>query len=339
VETRQILRSGITASALAHLSLLALVIFFAEVHPFGAVTAETIAVDIVAPDEVADQHPTSKSGSSDSGDPSADPSATGVNTSASSAAAPSTAGAQPGASPSQAKTPQTAAPPQQQAALSQPGAAPTPQPGPDASTATSPATSPLATTPAPDPASNPAPSPALSSAPSPASLAAPIPAPAAGRQASAPPTAQSPTPVPAYVPAQPDLSIKYGVVLGLPLDLPPDKHTETYDAPAIESADLETSPIAEFRRHIKTCSTLPKEVGPADKVAIKLRVMMAPDGRLAADPQLIEGTASVKGALLMKNAMSALQSCQPYAMLPADKYNEWKVLDLSFTPQDFGGAS
>jgi hypothetical protein len=170
-------------------------------------------------------------------------------------------------------------------------------------------------------------------------MAAPAAAPTTSRPISAAPTAQSPTPVAAYVAAQPDLSIKYGVVLGLPLDLPPDKHTETYDAPAIESADLESSPIAEFRRHIKTCSTLPKEVGPSDKVAIKLRVMMRPDGRLAADPQLIEGTASVKGALLMRKAISALQSCQPYAMLPADKYSEWKVLDLSFTPQDFGGAS
>jgi hypothetical protein len=41
----------------------------------------------------------------------------------------------------------------------------------------------------------------------------------------------------------------------------------------------------------------------------------------------------------MQSAISALQSCQPYAMLPADQYNEWKVLDLSFTPLDFGGAS
>jgi hypothetical protein len=24
--------------------------------------------------------------------------------------------------------------------------------------------------------------------------------------------------------------------------------------------------------------------------------------------------------------------------LPADRYGEWKVLDLSFTPQDFGGG-
>jgi hypothetical protein len=319
VETQQILRSGITASALAHLSLLALVIFFAEVHPFGAVTAETIAVDIVAPDEVAgrasESPSTTNSGSSDA----FDPSATGVRSSASSAA-----GSQPAASPSQ-----TTPPPQQQAAFSQPSAAPAPQLVPDASSATGPlATSPSSSVPDLS-------KPGSGSTP----IAAPASAPTTARPVPPASSAQSPTPVPAYIPAQPDLSIKYGVVLGLPLDLPQDKRNDAYDAPAIENADLESSPIAEFRRHIKTCSTLPKEVGPSDKVAIKLRVVMRPDGRLAADPQLIEGTASAKGALLMQNAISALQSCQPYAMLPADKYSEWKVLDLSFTPQDFGGAS
>jgi len=47
----------------------------------------------------------------------------------------------------------------------------------------------------------------------------------------------------------------------------------------------------------------------------------------------------MKGPFLMQSAISALQSCQPYAMLPADRYNEWKVLDPSFTARDFGGAS
>ena len=54
MEPRQIIRSGITASAIAHLSVLMLVLFFADVHPFGSVTAETIAVDIVSPKEVAE---------------------------------------------------------------------------------------------------------------------------------------------------------------------------------------------------------------------------------------------------------------------------------------------
>jgi hypothetical protein len=50
---------------------------------------------------------------------------------------------------------------------------------------------------------------------------------------------------------------------------------------------------------------------------------------------LIEGTASMKGVQLMQGAVAALTACQPYAMLPADRYGEWKVLDLSFTPHDF----
>ena len=62
------------------------------------------------------------------------------------------------------------------------------------------------------------------------------------------------------------------------------------------------------------------------------------DGRLASAPLLIEASASAKGPLLMQSAVEALRACQPYAVLPADKYNEGKVLDLSFTPQDFTGG-
>jgi hypothetical protein len=43
---------------------------------------------------------------------------------------------------------------------------------------------------------------------------------------------------------------------------------------------------------------------------------MTPDGRLAAEPILIEASASMKGPLLMQGAIRALQACQPYAMLP-----------------------
>jgi hypothetical protein len=66
---------------------------------------------------------------------------------------------------------------------------------------------------------------------------------------------------------------------------------------------------------------------------------MTLEGKLAAEPILIEASASAKGPALMQSAIDALQACQPYAMLPADRYGEWKVLDLSFTPQDFSGSS
>ena len=59
----------------------------------------------------------------------------------------------------------------------------------------------------------------------------------------------------------------------------------------------------------------------------------------AVSPILIEASASAKGPILMQSAIQALQACQPYAMLPAARYSEWKKLDLSFTPRDFNGPS
>jgi outer membrane biosynthesis protein TonB len=161
------------------------------------------------------------------------------------------------------------------------------------------------------------------------------------QQANAQPQPPSTSPLPAHRPPEPDLSIKYHVLLGLPPDLPPSPEAKSgdFDAPASKTADIASSLIAEFRRHLKTCSRLPGSIAPSDKVKVTLRVLMTPEGRLAAEPTLIEASASMKGPALMQGAITALQACQPYAMLPADRYGEWKVLDLSFTPQDFSGSS
>ena len=80
-------------------------------------------------------------------------------------------------------------------------------------------------------------------------------------------------------------------------------------------------------------------IAPSDKVKVTPRVLMTPEGKLAAEPILIEASASTKGPALMQGAITALQACQRYAMLPADRYGEWKALDLSFTPQDFSDSS
>jgi hypothetical protein len=95
--------------------------------------------------------------------------------------------------------------------------------------------------------------------------------------------------------------------------------------------------VTVFRNHLRSCSRLPASISSADKVMVKLRVVMAPDGRLAAEPDLIEVKSPIKGVDLKQSVVSALMACQPYTMLPPDRYGEWKVLELSFTPQDFGG--
>jgi outer membrane biosynthesis protein TonB len=269
---RRIIPSDMTASAIAHLSLLALLFLFSDVHPFGAVTAESIAVDIVAPQDIPEPAEIEKK-------PEPVPTPLLDFSLFDKPAAPST----PAAAAQQPPPPK----PQKQAAA--------------------------ASRPAPQPSAQP--------------------------QAAA---------APAYRPPEPDLTLKYNVMLGLPPDIMPSlppaaapsgaKAGDNFDAPASQNADVASSVVAAFRRHLRTCSKLGAGLKGSDDVKVKLRVLMGQDGKLAAEPILIEASASMKGPLLMQSAIAALQACQPYAMLPAERYGEWKVLDLSFTPQDFAGS-
>jgi hypothetical protein len=268
VELQQAIRTGVTASAIAHLSILALVILFSEVHPFGSVIAEPIAVDIVAPEEVTPGKP--EPPVELKLPPSPDPSVF----------------AQKAPERPPAAAPQAAAPPQQMAAL-----------------------------PAPRPAR---------------------------RETAVQPQATPRSSSPSYQPPGPDLSIKYGVMLGLPPELPlpasssGQKSDDGYDATAVAmTADVSSSAVAEFRRHLKTCSKLPASVEPSDHIMVRLRVFMTQEGKLAGDPAIGGGSATIKAIDLMQSAISALRACQPYTMLPADRYGEWKALDLIFTPKDF----
>ena len=111
-----------------------------------------------------------------------------------------------------------------------------------------------------------------------------------------------------------------------------------FDAPAASAANISLDSAKALREHLKTCSVLPKSVSPSDNVKIVLRVSFLPNGNLAKEPLLIQGSASEKGPALLKSATDALLACQPYSELPADKYNEWKMLDLTFAPKDFKGG-
>ncbi|WP_245269878.1 hypothetical protein [Nitrobacter hamburgensis] len=170
------------------------------------------------------------------------------------------------------------------------------------------------------------------SLPAPSSSA---PMPPASKQAALQPAPQPrPAPPPSYNAPEPDISVRYGVLLGLPVSGVGDGS----GAAEATKADIPAMDTAQFRRHLKTCSKMPASVSPGDNIRIVLRVPFTTDGKIAAPPALIEASASAKGPALMKGAIAALVACQPYAMLPPDKYDEWKVLDLSFTPRDFVGG-
>jgi hypothetical protein len=113
---------------------------------------------------------------------------------------------------------------------------------------------------------------------------------------------------------------------------------EGFDAPAHAMAKLSREEVEAFRVHLQKCWNPPAAVAEAQKLKVVLRVALEPNGALTGSPTLIEASASAQGPALVATAISALRQCQPYGFLPAEKYQEWKLLDLSFSPRGMAGG-
>jgi hypothetical protein len=323
MELRKIIRTDIAASAIAHLTLVALIIVISEVHPFHAAPTETVSVDIVTPEQVKEEikeQETQETAKEKPPEPAPDLKLPKLDfTDKSEAAAKPQAAPSPQASPEpQRSEPQRS---EQQRTQQQPS-----RPNPSEANA-QPRQPPPQAQPQPQPMPQPPPQP----------MPQPPMQPPPSQAMQQPPTAP-----PAYQTPQPDVTVKYGVMLGLPPELPTELPKDASkddggDAKDAIAAKLPPEVIAALRRHLRSCARLPAGVDPTDNINIKLRAVFATDGTLLREPILMAAPPSAKGVAIVKSAMSALQNCQPYKMLPANLYGEWKVLDLPFSPRDFGG--
>lgn len=107
------------------------------------------------------------------------------------------------------------------------------------------------------------------------------------------------------------------------------------EAPAIDLPLVAPNFATVFLERVSSCSSLPAGMSLTDKVAVSVHVSFNPDGMLAAPPQPIGSIVSPKQVAMLESATAALQRCQPYTMLPANRYEEWKSLDLTFSPLNF----
>jgi hypothetical protein len=119
------------------------------------------------------------------------------------------------------------------------------------------------------------------------------------------------------------------------MDLP-NAQENGFDSEATVQANLSGDERAAFKAHLRKCWKAPDGLAPATRVV--LRISLRPNGALAAEPLLIEASASRDGPAVLQAAKRALKDCQPFAFLPPERYKEWKVLDLSFTPRDMAGG-
>jgi hypothetical protein len=122
------------------------------------------------------------------------------------------------------------------------------------------------------------------------------------------------------------LAKQFGAILVIPdppVGGPPKKGTEKFSKPE----------LAALKAHIDKCWSSPPGISSGEKLMVTMRISLSRKGTLTADPSLIQASASRHGPALVKSVEQALKSCQPFSMLPAKKYKDWKTLDLNFSPR------
>jgi hypothetical protein len=123
------------------------------------------------------------------------------------------------------------------------------------------------------------------------------------------------------------------------LHLPVQVADTASEAPPTETAaKLSAAEIAQFKGYLKKCWAPSLGAPENNQLRAVVRVVLGPDGRLKAKPALLAASASVYGPALVDSVMKALARCQPYTTLPAEKYEEWKVLDLNFSQDDISAV-
>lgn len=128
-----------------------------------------------------------------------------------------------------------------------------------------------------------------------------------------------------------------GERFAMPLVLPGGRLGGGFDAPAIDAPKVQHDYGTLFRQRVSSCSALPPGIASDEDIRVAVLVAFNPDGTLASPPVALEPMFSPKARALMQSATDALERCQPYTMLPPEKYKEWKTLSLFVTPINFMG--
>ena len=155
----------------------------------------------------------------------------------------------------------------------------------------------------------------------------------ATQQARAP---QPPTDSPAQTPQQPSPqqpSIFDPANIPTLMNIP--NAPSGFDFEATVTANISADERAAFKAHLRKCWKLPDGLRRPEH-ARRAAHLLKRDGALAAEPMLIEASASREG----RGAAGREERADGVPALfvpPPDKYREWQTLDVSFTPQRHGG--
>jgi len=105
-----------------------------------------------------------------------------------------------------------------------------------------------------------------------------------------------------------------------------------------KAAQLSQSEIDALRKRLGECWNPPAGAADGGQLKVVMRVLFKPDATVATPPQLVAATASPFGPAMAERAKRAILTCQPFTMLRAEHYQQWKDIEITFDPREmFGG--
>lgn len=99
------------------------------------------------------------------------------------------------------------------------------------------------------------------------------------------------------------------------------------------TVDIKDALLAQIRE----CWNVPVGAPHPEQLIVQVRVFLAPDGHLAQPPQLTpDSRAAAASSTYMRAAadaaLRAISVCEPYHGLPAEKYDAWREIVMTFDP-------
>lgn len=100
---------------------------------------------------------------------------------------------------------------------------------------------------------------------------------------------------------------------------------------------LAISAIDAFRAQVEKCWSIPAGARDAQNLRVTLRLFMTQDGNLLRPPEVLDGARMNRAGeetfrAAAESAVRAVQRCAPYRMLPVQKYDTWREIELTFDP-------
>jgi len=100
---------------------------------------------------------------------------------------------------------------------------------------------------------------------------------------------------------------------------------------------LQQNEIDALRARLASCWSIPPTAADPAELRVKVKIFLSRDGTLVQDPVVVEYRPGTMGQIAAESALRAVKICAPYN-LPAEKYDSWKEIIVTFDPREmFGG--